>query len=100
MSAGKPAQPAGFSQLLKVFVPTGEELVRIALVANVPQQSIVLEIKDVVQGNGQFRNAEVTGQMAAVFAHNVDDTLTDLAGYPMQRGRGQFAEILRATDLV
>jgi hypothetical protein len=55
--------------------PAGEHLVRVGLVADVPDQPVLRRVEDVVQGDGQFHRAEVGGEMAAGLRHRLDEEL-------------------------
>src|SRR5438309_5521561 len=45
--------------------PAGEDLVRIGLVADVPDDTVLGRLEDVVQGNRQLDGAEIRGQVTA-----------------------------------
>ena len=47
------------TQLSHAFAPTGQHLVGIGLVADVPDQTVFRRIEDIVQRDGQFDRAEI-----------------------------------------
>ena len=62
----------------------GEDLVRIALVADVPDDAVVGRVVEVVQRDGQFHGAQAGGEMAGGARHAVDQELAQLAREPRQ----------------
>ena len=51
---------------------TGEDLVRIGLMTDVPDEAIFRRVEDVVKRNGEFDDAEARPQMAARLGNGVD----------------------------
>ena len=49
----------------KLFATAGEDLVRIGLVAHVPDQAVMRRIKTAMQRQRQFHRAQVGGEMPA-----------------------------------
>ena len=47
------------------LTPSGQDLVRVGLMADVPYQSIIRSVEHVVQCHGEFDRAQVRGQMSA-----------------------------------
>ncbi len=64
---GKARQPAQLAQAAHAVAPAGQDLVRIGLVAHVPDQPVFGRVEDIVQGDRQFHRAEVGAQVAAGF---------------------------------
>ena len=83
-------------------VPAGEQLVNVGLVAGVPQDQVVGGVEAAVECQGQFDGAQVGAQVAAAGAgvHRIDDEGTDLLGQFCKLVTVQFANILRALDLL
>ena len=65
LPAGKARETATLAQGTDLLAPAGQDLVRIALMADIPDQLIPRRIEQVVQGDGQFDNAEAGTQMSA-----------------------------------
>ena len=97
---GKTADATGAAQQLKTRLAAGDDLVRVALVAHVPQQLIALEIEDVVQRQRQLDRPEVAGQVPPGLADTAQDELTDLLRQSFQLGHRQQLQVRRAADLV
>ncbi len=57
----KSADAAGVPKLLESGLAAGDDLMGITLVADVPQELVLLEIEDVVQGQCQLDCAEIAG---------------------------------------
>ena len=56
---GKPEMPPSWRSVRHAVAPAGEDLVRIGLVADVPDEAVVRRVEDVVQRDGQLDRAEV-----------------------------------------
>src|SRR5882672_10125692 len=58
----------------------GQDLVRVGLVADVPDQAIAGRIEDVMDRGGQLDHAEAGAEMAAGHRHRVDGFLPQFVG--------------------
>ena len=56
----------------------GEDLVRVGLVADVPEDLVARRVEQRVQDRGQLAGAEVGAEVPADLADRVDDQLADL----------------------
>ncbi len=77
---GETAEAPGFAQGVEPVGPPGQQLVRVTLMPDVPQQPIQREVENPVQGNGQLGDAQVAGQVPPAGSHRVDDPAADLLG--------------------
>ena len=70
--------------------PAGQDLVRIGLVADVPDQPVVRRVEDVVQGHGELDHAQAGAEMPAGHRDRVDRLLPQLGRqlHEAARGRG------------
>ncbi len=78
----------------------GEDLVRIGLVADVPDQAVVRSVEDVVQGNGQLDHAEAGAEMTAGLADGIQQVLAQLVGQGFQVRLAQPAQFGRRRGAV
>ena len=69
---GEAGQPALLAQRADAVAPAGQDLVRIGLVADVPDQTVVRRVEDIVQRDRQLDHAEPGAEMAAGVGHGVD----------------------------
>ena len=60
---GEAGEAAAGAQRADAVTASGEDLVRVGLVADVPDQAIVGRIEDIVQRNGQFDDAQAGAEM-------------------------------------
>src|SRR5690606_1499143 len=97
---GETRQPAFLSQCPDAISPAGQYLVRIGLVADIPDQPVVWRIEDVMQRNGQFDHAEAGAEMPTRLRYRVNELCAKLARKLRQIAFGQLAQICRNTDLV
>ena len=70
------------------------------MVANVPEQSVFREVETIVEGNGQFDDAEVAGKVAAVTPHDIDDSSSKLFGKLRKLLSREFSKIDRRVNLL
>ncbi len=69
---GETAQAAALAQGADAIAAPGQDLVRIALVTDVPDDDVVWRIEHMMQRHGQFDHAQGRTQMAAGLRHHVD----------------------------
>ena len=69
---GEAGQAAALAQRADAVAPAGQDLVRIGLVADVPDQPVVRRVEHVVQRHRQFDHAEAGAEMPAGDRHRVD----------------------------
>ena len=62
---GEAGKAAALAQRADAVAPAGQDLVRIGLVADVPDQPVARRVEDVVQRDRQFDHAEPRAEMAA-----------------------------------
>ena len=77
-NSGKAGKPALGTQAGEVFIASGKQLVRIRLVAYVPDNGILRAVKNTVERNGQFNHTEITGEMPAILSHNLYNFMANL----------------------
>ena len=69
VAARKARDAAELAQRRHPLAPAGQDLVRIGLVADVPDQAVVRRVEDVVQRDRQLDRAEVRREVAAGLRH-------------------------------
>ena len=69
---GKAAEAAALAQGADAVPPAGDDLVRIGLMADVPDQPVLRRVEDVVQRDRQLDHAEARPEMTAGAAYRVD----------------------------
>ena len=72
---GEARQPARLAQRADALAPAGQDLVRVGLVADVPDQPVVRRVEHVVQGHGQLDHAQPGAEMPAGHRDRVDRLL-------------------------
>ena len=83
---GEAGQAAALAQRANAVAPAGEDLVRIGLMADVPDKPVVRGVEHVVQGHGQFDHAEAGAEMPAGRRNRVDGLGAQLVGQLTQLG--------------
>ncbi len=77
---GEAGKPAALAQRADAVAAAGENLVRIGLVADVPDQPVGGRVEDVMQRHGEFDHAEAGAEMAAGDGDSVDRLLAQFVG--------------------
>ena len=77
---GEPGQAAALPQRADTVSPAGENLVRVGLVADVPDQSVRRRVKDIVERDRQLDHAKPCTEMAAGPGDGVDHLVAQLVG--------------------
>ena len=97
---GEAGHPAPLAQLAQQAQPSGDELVRVALVADVEQQPVLLgpEVENVVQGEGEFDDAEVGCEVPAGLGDLVADGVPDVLRQGLELFDGELLEVGRSVD--
>ena len=77
---GEAGQAAGLAQGADAVAPSGQDLVRIGLMANVPQQPVARGVENGVDRHRQFDDAKRGAEMAAGHGHRVHGFRAQLIG--------------------
>ncbi len=93
-------QPVVLADRVQLVTATGQDLVGIGLVADVPEDLVVGRIEQRVQRDGELAGAEVGAEVAPDLPHGRDDVLAHLLGYLLQLLVGQAVQVLGAVDAV
>ena len=73
---GESRQALLLAQGVHALAAPGQDLVSVALMADVPDQPVVGGVEHVVQRDGQLHGTEAGRQVTAGAAHRLDDELT------------------------
>lgn len=90
---GEAGQPAALTERTDTIAAAGDDLVRISLMPDVPDEPVVRCVEHVMQGDRQFDDAEARTEMAAGHGDRVDHVLTEFGGKLGQVGFRQGAQI-------
>ncbi len=72
------ARPAVLTDRVESLAPTGQHLVRVGLVADVPEDLVAGRVEQAVERDGELAGAEVGAEVAADLTDRVDDQLAGL----------------------
>ena len=84
----------------QALAATGEDLVRVGLVADVPEHLVARRVEQAVQRHSQLAGAEVGAKMAADLADRVDDVGAHLLRHLLQLSVVEAVQVGRAVDAV
>ena len=98
LTGGEAEQAVEEAEAAEPVPPAGEDLVGVALVADVPDELVPGRVEDVVQGQGQLDHPEVRGEVAAVLRDRRDDLGPDLGRQPLKVLQRELPDVLRPLD--
>ena len=97
---GEAGQPAFLAQRADAVAATGQDLVRIGLVADIPDQPVVGRVEDVVQGDGQLDNTQPAPRWPPVIDTASIKLGAQFGGQLRQVALGKLAQVGGNADLV
>jgi hypothetical protein len=77
---GETGEAAGGAQRADAVAAAGQDLVRVGLVADVPDQAVARRVEGVVDRGGEFHDAEAGAKVAAGYRNGVDGFLAEFVG--------------------
>jgi len=77
---GEAGEAATGAQRADAVAAAGQDLVRVGLVADVPDQAVARRVEDVVDRGGEFHDAEAGAEVAAGHRNGVDGFLAEFVG--------------------
>jgi len=96
----KAAEAAALPQRADAVAPPGQDLVRIALMADVPHQPVVRRVEHIMDRRGQFHHAKPGTQMTARHADGGNHLLPQFIGQLPKLTRLQLSQVRGPDDLV
>ena len=97
---GETAQASALPQRADPIAPSGQDLVRVGLVADVPDDAIGRRVEHVVERHRQFDDAEARAQMPAGHRDRADRLGAQFVGDLGEVASAQLAQISRRADLI
>jgi len=97
---GESGQSAALAQRADAVAPAGEDLMRVGLMADVPDQPIARRVEHVMQGDRQLDHAETGAEMAAGHRDSIDRLLPQLVGDLTQLLRFKASKVFGRLELV
>ena len=85
---------------VELVAAPGQDLVRVGLVADVPEDLVARGVEQAVKGDGQLAGPEVGAEAATDVADRVDDQLVDLLGQLLELGIVEAVEVSGLVDSV
>ena len=97
---GEPAQPATLAQRADAITPPGQDLVRIALVADIPHQLVLRRVENIMDCGCQLDHAQSRSQMAPGGADGIDHFGAQFVGQLAELVLAQLAQIVGCIDRI
>lgn len=95
---GEAGQAAAGAQGADAVAPAGQDLVRVGLVADVPDQAVARGVEHIVQCGSQFDHAEPGAEMPAGDRYRVDRLQSQFVGDLPNLIDPQLAQIFRCAN--
>ena len=95
----KAADAAVLLDRRKLIAASGQDFVRIRLMTNIPNQTILRRIERIMQGHRQFDSPERSTRVPAHARHGFQNVLANLVGYGLQFIRPQPSQVGGRIDL-
>ncbi len=95
----KGASPSYWRIVVQLLATAGEDLVRVGLVTDVPEDLVAWGVEQAVQGDRQLAGAEVGAEVAADLPDRVDDVGAHLLRHLLQLLVVELVQIGGAVDL-
>ena len=97
---GETGQPAALADGADAVAPAGENLVRVSLMPDVPDQPVGRRVEDMVERDGQFDHAKPRAEMAAGLGDGVDGLGAQFVGQLAQLFRRQVLRVAGKLDAI
>ena len=97
---GEARQAAALTQGADTVAPSGQDLVRIALVADIPDELVLRRVEHVMDRHGQLDHAEARAEMPAAGTDRVDHLAAQFVGQLAQLILLELAKVGRKIDSV
>jgi hypothetical protein len=95
---GKTGKPASLPQCRKTLRPAGEQLVRVTLMADIPDDLVRRRIKNPMNRNGQLDHAKIGRKMPPVPRYRPDNHFPNLGSKNVKLRRIKTLQVGRTTD--
>ena len=82
----------------QAIAAAGQHLVRVSLMADIPDQTVIRCGVDIVQRHGELDRPESGGEVATPRRDGVDQVVTQFGADRTQLASGERAQILRGVD--
>src|SRR5690349_17284398 len=97
---GEAGEAAALAQRADAIAAARQNFVRIALVADVPDQSVVRRVEHIMQRHGELDHAKACAEMAAGLRHSVDGFLPQFLSELRQLCRIKLPQFRRSADSI
>ena len=97
---GETGKTAALAEGADAVAPSGEDLVGVGLVADVPDQSVGRGVEDRMQGYRELDHTQAGAEMAAGLGHGVDGLPAQLVGKLLELLGREVLQIMRDADMV
>ena len=87
------------AQRIKPVEPTGDQLVRVSLMTDIPDHTVVVEVKGLVQSQCQLNNPQARTKVSTTGRHHLQMPLTNLPSHILELSRAESVQLIRMLEI-
>ena len=87
------------AQGVEGVVATGDQLVGVGLVTHIPNNPVSVEVKGLIQGEGELHHPQAWAEVTTARAHHFQVTLADLAGDAFELSNAEAMQLIGMRQL-
>ena len=91
--------PTPLPQGVELAVATGDQLVGIGLVTDIPDHLVAVEVEGLIEGEGELHHPQARPEVTAAGGDHLEVLLTDLAGDRLEFRGTQTVQLIRVIQL-
>ena len=102
-STFRPLEVAGHTMLLaqgvEVVEPPCDQFVRVGLMTDIPDDTVVVKVKRLVKSKRELHNSEARAEVATTGRHHLQVPLTDLPSHILELSRAESVQFIRMLQI-
>ena len=87
------------AEAVEILVTASQQFVGVGLVAHIPDHLVVVEVKGLIQGQGELHHPQAWSQVAAAGGHHLEVALAHLAGNGLEFCSAEAVQLIRMAQL-
>lgn len=99
-SLGEAREATALAQCADAIAPPRQNLMRVGLMADIPNDNVARRVEYVVQRNGEFDHTEARSEVPTRDAHSINGLSAEFIGQLPKLGFFQVPEIVRHAHLI
>ena len=91
--------PTLLAQGVKVVEPPRDQFVRVGLMTDIPDDTVVVKVKRLVKSKRELHNSEARAEVATTGRHHLQVPLTDLPSHILELSRAESVQFIRMLEI-